>query len=55
MGRLKKYKTEDDERAAQKRYSKNYYWKNKERLDTEARNRYQNKIKSQKNELREDL
>jgi hypothetical protein len=54
MGRLRKYNTEEEGKEAQRQFARNYYWKNKERLDKEAKERYQNKIKSN-NELREDL
>jgi len=54
MGRLRKYNTEEESKEAQRQFARNYYWKNKERLDKEAKERYQNKIKSN-NELREDL
>ena len=43
MGRLKKYNTEEEKRQANKEACKKYYWKNKEAMDSKARNRYQKK------------
>lgn len=40
MGRLKKYKTKIELVLANREKSKRYYWKNKEKLDEKARNRY---------------
>lgn len=54
MGRLRKYNTEEEGKEAHRQFVKNHYWKNKERLDKEAKERYQSKIKLQ-NELRKDL
>lgn len=40
MGRLRKYKTEEEKREAQKKWSKAYYWKNKKTIDEKAKERY---------------
>jgi hypothetical protein len=40
MGRNKKYKTLEEKKEAQKKWSKLYYWKNKEKQDEKARERY---------------
>jgi hypothetical protein len=60
MGRLKRTIDLTDEEKSKlkerrRESSKKYYWKNKERIDKACRERYQNKIKSQQNELRKDL
>jgi len=44
MGRLKKYKTEEERRDAQRRWSKEYYWRNKEKIDEQAKQRYRKKV-----------
>lgn len=43
MGRLKKYETKDELILKQREYSKKYYWKNKEKCDEKAREKYQNR------------
>jgi hypothetical protein len=40
MGRNKKYNTLEEKKEAQKKWSKLYYWKNKEKQDEKARERY---------------
>ena len=45
MGRLKKYQTEEEKLAVKKQRSNDYYWKNKEKQDEKARQRYQPKKK----------
>ncbi len=40
MGRLKKYQTEEEKLAVKKQRSNDYYWKNKEKQDEKARQRY---------------
>lgn len=40
MGRLKKYRTEEEKKAAQKRWAKEYYWRNKKQIDEKAKQRY---------------
>ena len=40
MGRLKKYKTDEERKEAQRRWSKKYYWKNKEKIDDKNKARY---------------
>lgn len=48
MGRLKKYKTDEELRNANRLKSRRYYWKNKEKLDEKARCRYrQKKLKNE--------
>jgi len=42
MGRLKKYKTEEELKVANQLSSKKYYWKNKKREDDKAKARYHN-------------
>ena len=37
MGRLKKFKTEEELKIARREYSKKYYWKNKEKVDERVR------------------
>lgn len=54
MGRLRKYNTEEEGKEAHRQFVKTHYWKNKERLDKEAKERYQIK-KQLQNELRKDL
>ena len=41
MGRLKKYLTEEEKKAVKKQRAHEYYWKNKEKQDAKARERYQ--------------
>lgn len=43
MGRKLKYKTEEERRAAQLKWSQNYYLKNRHRVLDKARHRYQSK------------
>jgi len=43
MGRIKKYKTEEERILANRLASKKYYWKNKKREDAKAHERYHNK------------
>ena len=45
MGREKKYKTEEERRAAQKKWSMEYYHRNRAVLQAKARERY--RIKKQ--------
>lgn len=40
MGRIKKYKTEEELKIARREYSKKYYWKNKEKVDERVRKKY---------------
>ena len=40
MGRIKKYKTEEDYILAQREYSKKYYWSNKEKIDEKLKRKY---------------
>lgn len=40
MGRLKKYNTPEEKQEAKRRASNRYYWKNKEREDAKAKERY---------------
>jgi hypothetical protein len=40
MGRLKKYLTEEEKLAVKKQRAHDYYWKNKEKQDEKARQRY---------------
>ena len=47
MGRKVKYKTEEEKRVAQLKWSQNYYLKNRQRVLDNARKRYLNK-KSEK-------
>ena len=50
MGRLKKYSTEDEKREAQKKWANEYYYRNKEKINKKAMEKY---YESQKN-LRPD-
>lgn len=43
MGRLKKFKTEEELKQARREYSKKYYWKNKEKVDERIRENYRRK------------
>lgn len=43
MGRTKKYKTEEEKQQAQRRWSRTYYNKNKDKIDEQAKNRYREK------------
>ena len=47
MGRKVKYKTEEEKRKAQLKWSQNYYLKNRQKVLDKARKRYINK-KSEK-------
>jgi len=40
MGRKKKYNTLEEKRAAQNKWAKEYYERNKEELDKRAKDRY---------------
>ena len=40
MGRKKKYQTEDEKHEAQKRWMREYYYRNRERLNKERMERY---------------
>ena len=51
MGRFKKYFTDEEKCEAQKRYSKKYYWKNKEKMDTYMRKRYHERKQEKENQL----
>lgn len=42
MGRNKKYTTIEEKKEAQKKWSKEYYWKNKEKIDERIRENYRN-------------
>jgi hypothetical protein len=42
MGRNKKYATFEEKKEAQKKWSKEYYWKNKEKIDERIRENYRN-------------
>ena len=43
MGRLKKYNTVVEQQNAQRKWAKQYYWKNKTRLDEKAKEAYRKK------------
>jgi hypothetical protein len=40
MGRLKKYLTEETKQAIKKQRAHEYYWRNKEKQDERAKQRY---------------
>lgn len=40
MGRIKKYKTDEEKRLAQNRWAREYYWRNKEKIDKKMKNKY---------------
>jgi hypothetical protein len=40
MGRLKKYQTDEERKAAYRLSSKEYYWKNKEYIDKKQKEKY---------------
>ena len=40
MGRIVKYKTDEDRRLAQLRWAKEYYWRNKNKIDEKNKRRY---------------
>lgn len=46
MGRKKKYNTPEEKQAAQKKWCKEYYERNKEELDKRAKDRYHASKKS---------
>ena len=50
MGRLKKFKTEEELKQARREYSKKYYWKNKEKVDEKNKERYYRNIQNNKSE-----
>ena len=41
MGRIKKYQTEEEKLAVKKQRAYDYYWRNKDRQDERAKQRYQ--------------
>jgi len=43
MGRLKKYNSIEDQQDAQRRWAKEYYWRNKTKLDEKAKEAYRKK------------
>lgn len=43
MGRLKKYNSLEDQQDAQRRWAKEYYWRNKTKLDEKAKKAYRKK------------
>lgn len=43
MGRLKIYHTEEEKKEAQRRWAKEYYWRNKKQIDEKAKKRYKSK------------
>ena len=48
MGRIKKYLTPGEKRAAKAKASKKYYWKNKEQEDEKAKQRYYRNLQNNK-------
>lgn len=48
MGRKKKYLTIDEKSQAQRKWSKKYYWNNKEQEDEKARKRYHRNLQNNK-------
>jgi hypothetical protein len=40
MGRLKKYKTEEEKKEAQKKWANQYYYRNKEQINKKAMEKY---------------
>jgi hypothetical protein len=47
MGRLKKFKTEEELKKARREYSKKYYWKNKDKIDERVRENYRRKVRQE--------
>lgn len=45
MGRNKKYLSEEQKKEAQRKWSQNYYVKNKKQIDEKARARYHKDIR----------
>ena len=45
MGRNKKYLSEEQKKEAQRKWSQNYYVKNKKQIDEKARARYNKDIR----------
>lgn len=43
MGRIKKYNTVEEQQDAQRKWAREYYWRNKEKLDEKAKETYRNK------------
>lgn len=53
MGRLKKYSTEEEKKDAQKKWANEYYYRNKEKINKKAMEKYyglQKNIRSNNNE-----
>lgn len=46
MGRTKKYITEEQKQEAQRKWSQNYYSKNKEKIDEKAKTRYRKNLRN---------
>ncbi|CAB4159916.1 hypothetical protein UFOVP723_12 [uncultured Caudovirales phage] len=54
MGRIKKYKTEQEKVEAQRLWAKEYYYRNKEKINKKTMERYyelQKNIRSTNNEI----
>ena len=52
MGRKKKYITEEEKREAQNKWAREYYLRNKEKIDIKAKEKYYEKLNS--NNLQND-
>ena len=48
MGRLKKYQTEEEKLQMKKKRAYDYYWKNKEKQDERAKERYYRNLQDNK-------
>ena len=51
MGRKRKYNTESEKKEAQRKWSMDYYYKNRAILQAKARERYRRKKQMELNEL----
>ena len=45
MGRLKKYVTEEERKEAQRKWNREYYKRNKDKLDNYAKEKYKSRKK----------
>tara|TARA_Y100000310_G_C20179716_1_gene577552 strand:- start:217 stop:396 length:180 start_codon:yes stop_codon:yes gene_type:complete len=52
MGRFRKYNTEEERKKAQRKWSMEYYYRNKAILQTKARERYRRKKQMELKEQR---
>jgi hypothetical protein len=46
MGRLKKYMTDDEKKEVQKKWAKEYYYRNKEKINKKTMEKYYEKVRN---------